>query len=85
MSCTFNLNNSKRPFGLSFIRDLYNGTFLLRDIKSRIVMATAAFNRKTLCTRNFGLNLRKKLVKCCIWSTALYGAETWTFRKVDQK
>jgi hypothetical protein len=29
--------------------------------------------------------LRKKLVKCYIWSIALYGAETWTLRKVDQK
>jgi len=24
-------------------------------------------------------------VKCCIWSIALYGAETWTLRAVDQK
>jgi hypothetical protein len=31
------------------------------------------------------LNLRKKLVKCYIWNTALYGAETWTLRKVDQE
>jgi hypothetical protein len=31
------------------------------------------------------LELRKKLVKCYIWSTALYGAETWTLRAVDQK
>jgi hypothetical protein len=31
------------------------------------------------------LNLRKKLIKCYIWSIALYGAETWTLRKVDQK
>jgi hypothetical protein len=31
------------------------------------------------------LNLRKKLVKCYIWSMALYGAETWTLRRVDQK
>jgi len=29
--------------------------------------------------------LRKKLVKCYIWSIALYGAETWTHRTVDQK
>jgi hypothetical protein len=27
----------------------------------------------------------KKLVKCYIWSIALYGAESWTRRKVDQK
>jgi hypothetical protein len=31
------------------------------------------------------LNLKKILVKCYIWSTALYGAETWTLRRVDQK
>jgi hypothetical protein len=31
------------------------------------------------------LLLRKKLVKCYAWSIALYGAETWTLRKVDQK
>jgi hypothetical protein len=24
-------------------------------------------------------------VKCYIWSTALYGAEPWTFLKIDQK
>jgi hypothetical protein len=30
-------------------------------------------------------NLRKKLVKCYIWNTAFYGAESWTLRKVDQK
>jgi hypothetical protein len=31
------------------------------------------------------LNLRKKLVKCYIWSMAFYGAETWTLRAADQK
>jgi hypothetical protein len=29
--------------------------------------------------------LRRKLVKCYIWSIALYGAETWTLRAVEQK
>jgi len=27
--------------------------------------------------------VRKKLVKCYVWSIALYGAETWTLRAVD--
>ena len=40
-------------------------------------MAKAALNKKkTLFTSKLDLNLRKKLVKCYIWSTALYGAET---------
>jgi hypothetical protein len=29
--------------------------------------------------------LRKKLLKCYIWSIALYGAETGTLRVVDQE
>jgi hypothetical protein len=49
-------------------------------------MAKAALNKKkTLSTNKLNFNLRKKLVKCCTWSTALYGAETLTLRKVDQK
>jgi hypothetical protein len=49
-------------------------------------MATAAFNKKrTLFTSTLDLELRKKLVKCCIRSTTLYGAETWMLRAVDQK
>ena len=55
------------------------------EIKSRIAMAKAAFSMKTLFTSKLDLNLRKKLMKCYIWSTALYGAETWTLRAVDQK
>jgi hypothetical protein len=34
-------------------------------------------------TSTLDLELRKKLVKCYIWSIALYGAETWTLRAVD--
>jgi hypothetical protein len=50
-------------------------------------MAKAAFNKKkkTLFTSKLDLNLRKKLVKCYIWSIVLYGAETWRLWKVDQK
>jgi hypothetical protein len=48
-------------------------------------MARAAFNEKNLFTSKLDLNLRKKLVKCYIWSIALCGAETWTLRKMDQK
>jgi hypothetical protein len=41
-----------------------------REIKYRIAMAKAAFNRKkkNLFTSKLDLNLRKKLVKCYIWT-----------------
>jgi hypothetical protein len=49
-------------------------------------MAKAEFNKKrALFTSTLDLELRKKLVKCYIWSIALYGTETWTIRAVDQK
>jgi hypothetical protein len=55
-------------------------------IKCRIAMVKAAFNKKrTVFTSTLDLELRKKLVKCYVWSIPLYGAEAWTLRAVDQK
>ena len=57
-----------------------------REIKFRIAMAKAAFNRKmTIFTCKLDLSLRMKLLKCCTWRIALCGAETWTLWKGDQK
>jgi len=56
------------------------------EIKSRTVMTKAAFNKKkALCTSKLGLNLRKKLSNCEIWSIVPYGAETKKLRKVAHK
>jgi hypothetical protein len=47
-------------------------------------MTKAAFNmKKTVFTSKLDFELRKKLVKCYIWSIALYCGETWTLRKLD--
>jgi hypothetical protein len=52
----------------------------------RIAVAKAAFNKnKALFTSNLNLELSKKLVKCYMWSVALYCVETWKLREVDQK
>ena len=63
----------------------YFGTLTTNDArctsetKSRIAMTKAAFNKKrTLFHQEVGINLRKKLVKCCIWRIVLYGAATLT-------
>jgi hypothetical protein len=70
----------------------YLGSILTNDgrctceTKRKIAMAKAAFNKKRIpFTSKLDLELRKKLVKCYIWSIVLYGAETWTLRAVDQK
>jgi hypothetical protein len=50
------------------------------EIKCRIAMAKAAFDKKrTLFTSTLDLELKKKLVKCYVWSIALYSAETGRF------
>ena len=59
--------------------------YFLTDI-SLFVMAKATFNKKkALSTSKLDLKLRNRLVKCYIWGTTLYRAETWTLREVDQK
>jgi hypothetical protein len=63
-----------------------NDTRCTRESKSGITMTKAGFNKKKfLFTCKLDLNFRKKLVSCYIWSIALYGAGTWTLRKVNQK
>jgi hypothetical protein len=47
-------------------------------------MEKAAFNkRKALFSSKLDLHIRVNLVKCYVWSIALYGAGTCTLRKVD--
>jgi hypothetical protein len=48
---------------------------ITRDVKSRIGTTKSAFSKKkTLVSSKLYLHLRKKLIKCCIWSIALHGA-----------
>jgi hypothetical protein len=62
---------------------IYLGSILTNDgrctyeIKCRIAMAKAAFNKKrAFFTSTLDLELRKKIVNCYVWSIALYGSET---------
>lgn len=63
----------------------YLGSFVtevMKCTKARIAMAKEAIGRKRqiLCSI-LDMSLRKKLVKCFVWSVATYKAETWTLRK----
>ena len=45
------------------------------------------FNNKKqlLCSNNFSLEMKKKLIKSCIQSVAVCGSETWTLGKNDER
>ena len=55
-----------------------------KEIKRRIGIARTAFESmaKILTSGNISIELRSCIAKCYIWSTLLYGAETWTLTKV---
>jgi len=73
------------PLFLNLLRKiLTNDGKCTCEIKCGTAMAKAAFNKKrALFISTLDLELRKKLVKCYIWSIALYSAETWTLRAVE--
>ncbi|KAJ4446703.1 hypothetical protein ANN_13400 [Periplaneta americana] len=49
-------------------------------------MAKEAFNRnRSIFCGPLEKELRKRLVKCFVWSAALYGPETWTLRGNEKK
>ncbi len=51
-----------------------------QDVRRRIGIAKSAFTslEKVLKSRNTGFQLRLRVLKCYVWSTLLYGSETWT-------
>ena len=53
-----------------------NDASYTREIKSRIAMAKATFNKKkALVTSKLEVHLRKKLVNSYMWKIVLFGAE----------
>ena len=56
-----------------------------QEVKQRIEMAKEVFNRKrSIFCGPLEKELRKKIVKCFVWSVALYGAETWILWQNEQ-
>jgi len=45
------------------------------------------FNNKKqlLCSNKISFEMKKKLIKSRIWSVALYGSETWTLWKNEER
>jgi len=58
----------------------------MKEIRSRIEMAKKVFmEKKKLFTGKMNLELKKRIMKCLVWSVALYAAETWTLTQTDRR
>ena len=57
-----------------------------QEVKQRKAVVREAFNRKkSIFCEPLEKELRKRLVKCFVWSVVLCGAEAWTIRRNEQK
>jgi hypothetical protein len=67
---------------------MINDARCTREIKSKIGMAKAAFNKKKTFHMQIGLKIKeesgKMLVQCYILGIALCGIETWHFGKQNR-
>ena len=55
----------------------------MREITSQIATVKASNMQNSFNTSNLDY-IRKKLVKCYVWSIALYSTATWIFKKIEQ-
>jgi hypothetical protein len=56
-----------------------------QEIKARIAMAKAAFNEEDSLHQQIRLRAKEETSEVLHLDIALYGVETWTLRKLDQK
>ena len=58
-----------------------------KEVKRRIEIVRSAFIKmnKILTSRKISINTRKRLCPCYIWSTLLYGSETWALTTTTTK
>ena len=57
------------------------------EVKRRIAVAKTSFNKmyKVLTSRDISLDTRKRILQCYVWSTFMYGVETWTISGKNEK
>jgi len=58
----------------------------MKEIQSRIEIAKKVFvEKKKLFTVKMKLEIKNRIMKCLVWSVALYTAETWMLMQTDRR
>ena len=54
-----------------------------QEIKTKTQIAKTTFNKvkHLIINRSLSLKLRRRFIKCYVWSTLMYGCEAWTITK----
>ncbi|KAJ4435818.1 hypothetical protein ANN_18437 [Periplaneta americana] len=69
------LNNSCEQYGMNINANKTKTMVIGRKVKKK----------KGIFCEPLEKEVRKRLVECFVWSVALYGAETWTLRRSEEK
>ena len=59
--------------------------YCTKEIRSRIETVKKVFMEKELFTGKMNVELKKRIMKCLVWSVALYAAQTWTLTQTDRR
>jgi len=60
-------------------------SYCTKDSQSRMEMVKKVFMEKEkLFSGKMILELKKRIMKCLVWSVALYAAETWTVTRLEE-
>jgi hypothetical protein len=68
--------NECKHLGSIFTEDGKNTDYIITRIKDNKVISNN--KRQQLCSNDFSLEIKKKVIKSCICSVAVCGSETWT-------
>jgi hypothetical protein len=69
--------------GSIFTEDGKNKEDIIQRTKENKVMFNS--KKQLLCSNKLSLEMKKKLIKSCIWSVALYGSETLNLVKNEER
>jgi len=59
--------------------------YCTKEIRSRIEIAKKIYMQKKSFTGEVDLELKNRILKCLVWSAALYTAETYMLTQTDRK
>ena len=84
MNITINKQNIEQAKSFIYLGHLITDDGkCIQEIKRIIELARNTFvqMQKIISSRKLSIEIRKRLIKCYVWQTLLYGSEAWTLNK----